>query len=826
MTSVCPRGHASRDPEYCDRCGRRIKSRDDSAQLQPSVSPSSRTWIAIASADRAYFDAVAPANALYPVHYQGRNYALAEREVLIGRHSNSRGIAPQIDLSGPQEDMGISHRHVWLERQADGGYALVDVGSTNGTTINDSSVRVAPHARVPLADGDRIHIGHWTTITIRELGTQPVETDIAAEADTRLTSAESSGESGSASSASFASFVTWLVSTNIEGSSRIKSQSAERYAELIDRYQDLAAEVCGSHGGTVLGTIDDSAVMAVPTASAAFDIALAIVAANPSLAHDPRPVPLIRIGIDAQVSEEWASRFIPAIRQTTLGVCLAANGGQVLVSEAAIEAGFASDLPPEAYVEDLGEHRLASLARPYRLYQLAHPDLPHDFPPLRVLDNRPNNLPDQVTDFVGRQSEIADVVNTLRSSRLCTITGPAGVGKTRLAMQVGARMLDRFPDGVWLADLAAEASPVHVPRTVADALTVFESGAGTVASPDRAEPRTALASLITHLADADSLLVLNNCEHVLEAAAELVRDLLRNCATLRILVTSRESLRLIGEAVYRLEPLRLPNRWANRRSLRDADAVALFLNRAVMHRADLVLDDATLHSVVDICHRMDGIPLAIEIAAARTKDLGIDQIAEMLDKKLPPAAGRHISSDNLHTTLYSAIEWSHNLLSDRERMLFPRLAVFANGFDMNASRVVCGGAGLERFEVAGLLTALVEKSLVETEVGGAGSRCRMLETTRRYAEDQLTAADVGELIRDNHLAYYRDIAERAEAELYGPDCDRWMQVLETERENLLAAMERGRSGQARDDLRIAAALGHYWVIRGSSRRVMPSSMRP
>jgi hypothetical protein len=217
--------------------------------------------------------------------------------------------------------------------------------------------------------------------------------------------------------------VTWLVSTNIEGSSRIKSQSAERYSELIDRYQDLAAEVCGSHGGTVLDTIDDSAVMAVPTASAAFDIALAIVAANPSLAHDPRPVPLIRIGIDAQVSEEWASRFIPAIRQTTLGVCLAANGGQVLVSEAAIEAGFASDLPSEAYVEDLGEHRLASLARPYRLYQLAHPDLPHDFPPLRVLDNRPNNLPDQVTDFVGRQREIADVVNTLRSSRLCTITG-------------------------------------------------------------------------------------------------------------------------------------------------------------------------------------------------------------------------------------------------------------------------------------------------------------------------------------------------------------------------------------------------------------------
>ena len=814
MTSVCPRGHASRDPEYCDRCGRRIKSRSEAARTQPSVSPSSRTWIAIASADRAYFDAVAPANALFPVHYKSRNYALAEGEVLIGRHSSSRGIAPQIDLSGPQEDMGISHRHVWLERQAEGGYALVDAGSTNGTTINDSPVKVAPHARVPLVDGDRIHIGHWTTLTLRELGRQPVDTGIWAEEERPRTSTESPEESEIASSASVASFVTWLVSTNIEGSSRIKNQSAERYADLIDRYQDLAAEVCGNHGGTVLGTVDDSAVMALPTASAAFDLALAMVAANPSLARDPRPAPLIRIGIDAQVSEEWESRFIPAIRQTTLAVCLAANGGQVLVSEAAMEAGFASDLPSDADLEDLGEHRLASLARPYRLYQLVHPDLSHDFPPLRVLDNRPNNLPEQVTDFVGRQNDIADVVNTLRSSRLCTITGPAGVGKTRLAMQVGARMLDRFPDGVWLADLAAEANPAQVPRTVADALAVFESGAGTVASPDRAEPRTVLANLITHLADADSLLILNNCEHVLEAAAELVRDLLRNCATLRILVTSRESLRLLGEAVYRLEPLRLPNRWESQGSLRDADAVALFLNRAVMHRTDLAFDDATLHSAVHICQRMDGIPLAIEIAAARTKDLGIDQIAEMLDEKLPPAAGRRMSSENLHSTLHSAIEWSYNLLSDRERMLFPRLAVFANGFDLNACRVVCGGAGLERFEVAGLLTALVEKSLVETEVGGTGSRCRMLETTRRYAEDQLATADVGELIQDNHLAYYLDIAERAEAELYGPDCDRWMQVLETERENLLAAMEMGRTGHARDDLRIAAALGHYWVIRG------------
>ena len=292
----------------------------------------------------------------------------------------------------------------------------------------------------------------------------------------------------------------------------------------------------------------------------------------------------------------------------------------------------------DADLEDLGEHLLASLARPYRLYQLAHPDLSHDFPHYGFWITDRAICLRQVTDFVGRQNDIADVVDTPRSSRLCTITGPAGVGKTRLAMQVGARMLDRFPDGVWLADLAAEANPAQV-RTVADALAVFESGAGTVASPRSGRARTVLANLITHLADADSLLVLNNCEHVLEAAAELVRDLLRNCATLRILVTSRESLRLLGEAVYRLEPLRLPNRWESQGSLRDADAVALFLNRAVVHRTDLAFDDATLHSAVDICQRMDGIPLAIEIAAARTKDLGIDQIAEMLEAEAAAVRG-------------------------------------------------------------------------------------------------------------------------------------------------------------------------------------------
>jgi predicted ATPase len=483
----------------------------------------------------------------------------------------------------------------------------------------------------------------------------------------------------------------------------------------------------------------------------------------------------------------------------------AGHGGQILVSEAT-RALIGSDLSDGATLRDLGDHRLKDLRQPEHLFQVQHPDLPSDFPPLRSLSARPNNLPIQLTSFVDRDQETTDVRTLLSAARLVTLMGVGGTGKTRLALHVAAGSVETFRDGVWLVELASITNPALVAETVVDVL-----GA-------RQPSRAAADALRETLADRTVLLIMDNCEHVLGAVAELCSDLLRRCPGLRVLATSRESLDVPGEAIYRVPPLSLPDGHALPPHSLDAYAATrLFVERARLYRPDLAPDPEEARTIARIALRLDGIPLAIELAAARTKVLSVAQIADRLDDRFRLLTGGARSGLSHHQTLQAAMDWSYDLLADEERALFRTLAVFAGGFSLDAAESVWRWDGSGAGDILDVLTRLVDKSLVLAEHLPSGEfRYRMLETVRRYALDRLVESGEAGEARSRHRDHFRRLVEEAEPDLVGPRQKAWLDRLELEHDNLRAALEWSTADQGSGEagLRMAAGLWWFWEIRG------------
>lgn len=417
-----------------------------------------------------------------------------------------------------------------------------------------------------------------------------------------------------------------------------------------------------------------------------------------------------------------------------------------------------------------------------------------------------HNLPIQVTSFVGRAHEIADVKRLLTATPLLTITGSGGAGKSRLALQAAGEMLAAFPDGVWLAELAPLSDPSLLPHTVAQALGVRE------------EPgRTVLETVVAFMRPRSLLLVLDNCEHVISASAHLVDTLVRGCPAVRIVATTREPLGIAGERTYRIPPLSLPEAGLQDPSevLAQSEAVQLFVERALAVDPGFAMTARTAASVTQICRRLDGIPLAIELAAARMRVVSAEQIAGRLDDCFHLLTGGGRTSLRRHQTLRAAIDWSHDLLSDQERALLRRASVFAGGFGLDAAEGICAGGGIAAGEILDLLTRLVDKSLILAEVPSGEARFRIQETVRRYGRERLL--DSGEqnefLIR--HRDWYLALAEQAEPELQGPQQKRWIRRLEVEHDNLRDALGFSLEGRSDEEaLRLAASLWWFWHIRG------------
>jgi predicted ATPase/class 3 adenylate cyclase len=598
--------------------------------------------------------------------------------------------------------------------------------------------------------------------------------------------------------------VTFLF-TDLEGSTRRWEEHPQEMRDALARHDVIVRGAVDSHGGVVFSTMGDG--MAAVFASAR-DAIRAVLAAQQGLAAedwDEVTGPLAtRMGLLTDEGVLAGEQYLNQPLNRCARLTAVGHGGQALVS-GATEVLVREDLPDGCALVDLGEHRLRDLARPVRIFQLTGPGLHGEFPPLRTLEAFAGNLPVQLTSFVGRAGELAGLAAAMARSPLVTVTGAGGVGKTRLALQAAAEQVPSFGDGAWLCELAAAGDEETMAQAVAAAL--------------RARQRTGLStagSVVEFLRTRTALLlVLDNCEHLAAAAAALAADILRGCRGVRILATSQQPLGVGGEQVFGLRPLSLPPPEAGMAAAGASDAMSLFAQRATAVRSDFSLTPGNVAAVGEICRRLDGIPLAIELAAARVAALRPAEIAALLDERFRLLTRGRADAARRQQTLQATVEWSCALLGKADRRVFGCLGVFPASFDAEAAVAVAGDGGLQRWDVLDSLTDLVGKSLVAEEDGpGQTSRYRLLETMRAYGRQQLAAGELDRL-RHRHAEHYAAFAERAGLELAGPAQLEWQPQIRAERDNLQAAITWALASgdQARPlAFRIVAALAAFVAI--------------
>jgi len=614
--------------------------------------------------------------------------------------------------------------------------------------------------------------------------------------------------------------------TDIEGSTALLRRIGQgAYEQVLDDHHSLIRSALAAHGGSEANTLGDGffAAFSSPRACAAavLDMQQAIEAhAWPAGEHVR-----VRMGIHTGEASETATGLVGLDVHRAARVAAVAHGGQVLVSETAA-ALVRDSLPPGAALTDLGAHRLKDLGRPEHVFQLHAAGLRAEFPPLRSLGSAalPNNLPAQLARFIGRGRELAEVRALVESSRLVTLTGAGGCGKTRLGLQVAAELLDGSGDGVWLVELAAVTDQDAAAPAMAAAL-------GIVAQTGRPVAET----LVDALAPLDILIVLDNCEHLIGGCAKTADAIVRHCPRVHLLVTSREPLGIGGEAVYRVPSLSLPGPDDNGSPAPESsDAVALFVDRARTQGASLAVDEQTAPLVVSVCRRLDGMPLAIELAAARLRTMSLASLHDRLDQRFRLLTGGSRTALERQQTLRATVDWSYSLLTGAEQLLLRRLPVFAESFDLDAAEAVCGFGDLEVLDVAGLLGSLADKSLVLAEPAGGTLRYRLLETIRQFAAERLAEAgeDEAAALAAAHGAHFLGVAEAAAPHLTGPDQGRWLARLDAEQANLRRA-----AGHAAGDpegtarvLRFGVALRRYWMARyryeEAGGMLVPALQRP
>lgn len=513
----------------------------------------------------------------------------------------------------------------------------------------------------------------------------------------------------------------------------------------------------------------------------------------------------VRMGLHTGTPAISAGEYVGLDVHRAARICAASHGGQILVSLETSQV-LADDPLPEVGLLDLGSHRLKDLQQPEKVFQILHPDLPSKFPPPRSADTFANNLPRQLSSFIGRERELTEVKGLLAATSLLTLTGSGGAGKTRLALQVGADVLEGYPDGVWVVELAALAEPGLVPQTAAAALGVRE-----------VPGRPVMHMLLQYLQPKKLLLILDNCEHLVAACAHLAEILLRTCPGVRILATSREVLGIAGETSWRVPSLSLPDPHQAPRleELTRCEAVRLFVDRAAAANPTFALTPANALPVAAVVRHLDGIPLAIELAAARVPVLSVEQIAARLDDRFRLLTQGSRTTLPRHQTLRATLDWSYQLLTDSEQRLLRRLAVFAGGWTLEAAESVCQGGGIESVDVLDLLAQLVFKSLVLMDEHNGEVRYRFLETVRQYGFERLMESGESDASRRRHRNFFLKLAEQAEPELTGTTQVMWLGRLEAEHDNLRTVLESSVEGQeAEAGLRLAGAVWRFWYVRG------------
>jgi predicted ATPase/class 3 adenylate cyclase len=582
-----------------------------------------------------------------------------------------------------------------------------------------------------------------------------------------------------------------LLLADVEGSTRLWQTQSEEMTAAVVRLDRAVCDIVAAHGGVrpVEQGEGDSFVVAFARASDAAACAL-------ELQRAPFAPIRLRIGVhtgETQLRDE--GNYIGPTVNRTAHLRDLAHGGQTVLS-GATEGMVVDCLPAGAWLIDLGTHPLRDLPRPERVVQLCHPDLRNDFPPLRTAKAVvSHNLPMQLTSFVGRAAQMTDVEKLLVDNRLVTLTGAGGAGKTRLAVEIAARIAPEFRYGVWYVDLAPVTHPGVVPVAVGRALGL----------PDQ-PGRSTMDTLLRFVRDRQMLVVLDNCEHLLDASAELVVALLGAAPGLTVLATSREPIGVAGEVSWRAPSLSLAD-----------EAIELFIDRAHRARPDFRLTDDNTKTVTEICRRLDGVPLAIELAAARVRALSLAEILDGLHDRFRLLTGGARTAVRRQQTLRASVDWSYALLTEPERVLFRRLAVFLGAFDLEAAQAVAGGADRPRFQVLDMVTLLVDKSLVVADNSGGATRYRLLETVRQYALEKLGESGEADAVRSRHRDYYTAMAAVLDAPA-GRDYEGRVEQAETEVDNLRAAFLWSRENcDIELALALASSLQPLWLSQGRIR---------
>src|SRR5579863_6627862 len=599
--------------------------------------------------------------------------------------------------------------------------------------------------------------------------------------------------------------VTFLFS-DIEGSTVRWERDREAMDVALARHDALMRAAMQTRGAYVFKTMGDAFCTAFATAldaiAAALDAQRALASEDFSAVEGLR----VRMALHAgSANERDGDYFGPAVNRVARLLAIG-HGGQVLVSGASADLSQ-GELPPRAALRDLGEHRLKDLTHPEQVYQLVAPGLTSEFPPLRSLEALPNNLPLQITSFVGRDFDLLTVAEALAKHRLVTLVGAGGVGKTRLAMQVGADLLDHYEDGVWLIELAPLSDNDLIPSTVA---SVFHVG--------EAANKTITESIVHALKARRALIIFDNCEHVVEPAARLIDAILRSCPHIRIIATTRQGLGIAGEVVHRVASLAVPES-SGRLTAEDAmrhGAIALFVERAIAATESFRLTDENAPVVARLCNRLDGIALAIELAAPRLKALSLEQLEARLSERFRILTGGSRTALPRQQTMRALVDWSYDLLTSDEKTLFRRVAVFAGGWSLDAASAICSDEKIEEWAVLDLLQSLVDKSMVVAKLSGSEQRYRLLESTRQYAHELLEKSGELEPMQVRHAQWFLEFAKRVESLRDSTPTKAGLALIDPDLDNVRAALDWALA--ERHDIELGSALAaniyEYWFLAG------------
>ena len=601
--------------------------------------------------------------------------------------------------------------------------------------------------------------------------------------------------------------VTFLF-TDIVGSTPLWERQPDLMAAALEIHNHVLREAIEAEGGVVFKTVGDAFQTAFPTASQALRAAISGQSALKTADWNELGELKVRMGLhtgEAELDSGGDEYAVSHTKNRVARIMSAAHGGQVLLSQETKEL-VDHQLPEGVALKDLGEHRLKGMQWLEHLHQVSAPGLQEEFPALSTTISHPNNLPLQLTSFIGREREISEVTALLENHRMVTLTGVGGTGKTRLSLQVAEAVLDDFPNGVWFVELAPLADPDLVQRTLINVLGMQESAL-----------QIPLDQLKTYLRQKKLLIALDNCEHVITDCARIAQVLLLACPGLKIMATSREALGITGEFIYHVPSLTIPdlNHNAAVEQLKQNPSIRLFIERAQAAKPDFAITAENANAVAQVCKRLDGIPLAIELAAARVSALSPTQIAANLDNRFRLLTGGSRTALPRQQTLRASIDWSFSLLEETERLLLRRLSVFQGGWTLKQAQQVCGFDGLDDFDVLDGLTSLVNKSLIFTDSGANGeNRYHRLETIRQYTQEKLLDSGDSDVLYDRHLDAFLNLAQEAEPHFRSHSHLEWLDRLEVELDNLRSALIWALEQNTVKGFQLLVSSFWFWYCRG------------